>query len=189
MNAGLESPSPIVLGTNTEDCAMSLSTPSTIAHLNRLANVFKPSNKDQLHCRCSPPAMEVYIPYLVETFRLEALELLHASVYLRRLRHLRKRVKRVQRCTPYRLVLAALAVAHKYLRDNSYTNVDWGRGFHLSKPEMDKAELAMLKLLGWKLRISDEEQKAVEFSDFDHLKRPIRENRISLTREDAIIGT
>jgi len=86
-------------------------------------------------------------------------------------------------------VLAALAVAHKYLRDNSYTNVDWGRGFHLSKPEMDKAELAMLKLLGWKLRISDEEQKAAEFSDFDHLKRPIRENRIPLTREDAIIGT
>lgn len=135
-----------------------------------------------------PPPLERYVSWLVAAYNLEAPELLYAAAYLKRLRRLHRRPKGIHRCTPYRLLLAAIMTAHKYLNDNSYTNVLWGRGFNLSRVEMDKVERAMLNLLGWKLRVSDEELQAVGWCPQDPTKYPLRHKKISLRRENAVIG-
>ncbi|EXU95707.1 cyclin domain protein [Metarhizium robertsii] len=168
---------------------MSLPVDTVITHLNRLVRGFRHSKGDQLQCRCSPPPLEDYIPWLVRLFRLESPELLYASAYLDRLHHSRRRPRGIQRCTSHRLALAAIVVAHKYLRDNSYTNMDWGRGLCISKEEMDRTERAMLKLLGWNLRVSDEELQAVSLAVRRPLTHPTRLKKIRLRRENAIMGT
>lgn len=132
--------------------------------------------------------MDIYLSHLVETFHLEGPELLYASVYLKRLRNSQKRMRRVQHCAPYRLVLAALVVAHKYLRDSSYKNAVWGGGGNLAKAEMDRVELIMLNLLEWKLRVSDGELRDVEQVIVGSMRRPTRQGRIRLWREDAGLG-
>lgn len=164
--------------------SMSVPIHSLITQLGRLVGGFRLGSKGRLHCKCSPPPLDSYIPWLVKVFRLEAPELLYASVYLKRLHLLQRRPRIVQPCTPYRLVLAALTVAHKYLRDNSYTNVDWGRGFCLPKKDVDKVELAMLKLLKWELRASDEELHSVKTPPRRTHKHLVRRPR--LRREDAM---
>lgn len=166
---------------------MSRSIDILIASLKRLFLSIKPSN-NSLPCRCTPPPLQSFLPWLVKALDLEAPELLYASVYLRRLRHLQWRPGRVDSCTPYRLVLAAIAVAHKFLRDNSYTNAVWGWAFQLPNVEVNKAESALLKMLRWNLRVSADEIETMQRPCQHRLRRPILHPRISLHRENAILG-
>lgn len=161
---------------------------SVFIHLERLINAFNHSERDQLHCNCSPPPLMPYLMWLAATFCLDNSELFYAAAYLRRLCHMNRRPRGIQRCTPYRLVLAAVIVAHKYLKENSYKNVDWGRGFDMSAREVDRVEWAMLNLLRCELRVSDDELRAVKSPFYHALRHPVRQKKIGLRRENAIVG-
>lgn len=85
-------------------------------------------------------------------------------------------------------MLAALIVAHSHFKGSIDENLDWGHAFRIPKVDVDRAKDAMLRMLGWRLAASAEELQAVILCHRTvHGPQPMKK-RISLKREDAVLG-
>lgn len=165
-----------------------------------LCNVVR--HGEPMVCSCNPPELGSLLRFYVSKLRLEESELVYAYVYLQKLQRHAQHIKRIQRCTKHRLLMAALSVAHKVLNDNSYKTSSWvptskeatGEGApSISVSQMVSTERILLKFLDWDVWVREKERKDVVETWLECLPRVMQRNsprkeRRPVRREQALLG-
>jgi len=110
--------------------------------------------------------LQRFISHLVKTSNTNPLTLLATLEYLHRLKGKLRLATRKFKCTTYRIFLAALIVANKYLYDWSPKNRKWARysrwscgtvRFRFTLPDVNLMEAEMLSLLEWRLVVTEDD--------------------------------
>ncbi|KAH8836213.1 hypothetical protein DCS_04645 [Drechmeria coniospora] len=123
------------------------------------------------------PTLHDFIGHIVKACKVTAPALLAALVYMGRLKAKLQPGHWGLRCTPYRIFLASLILADKFLYDTAFKNKQWARftmtyyaghtfGFDIG--DINVMEREMLKLLNWDLRVTDTDL----YKELDHLAMP-----------------
>lgn len=132
------------------------------------------------------PTLKEFITRLVVCSNVQVPTLMSSLVYLTRLKARLQPHATGRRSTPHRIFLATLILAAKYLNDSSPKNKHWARytyvpvmatdgsgvvaDFSFRTAEVNEMERQLLCLLGWDLRIEEQDL----YRDFDSFLEPIR---------------
>ena len=122
--------------------------------------------------------LQHFIYYLVKASNTSSLTLLATLVYLHRLKGKLALATRKYQCTMYRIFLAALIVATKYLHDWSPRNKKWAKysrwscgpvSFRFTLPDVNLMEVEMLSLLEWRLGVTEDDFLHVQMPSVSHI--------------------
>ncbi|KAL2021680.1 hypothetical protein VTK56DRAFT_6772 [Thermocarpiscus australiensis] len=125
------------------------------------------------------PTLEEFITQLVISSNVQVPTLMTTLVYLHRLKSRLQPMAKGLRCTTHRIFLASLILAAKYLNDSSPKNKHWAKysvirtnayKFGFNNTEVNLMERELLFLLGWDLRITEDDL----YRELDHFLAPIR---------------
>jgi len=112
------------------------------------------------------PPLKEFILTLVYSSDTQFSTLIGALVYLRRLKARLGPAAKGQQCVNYRIFLASLILASKYLNDITLLNKHWAKcsivrtrsfSFGFSLAEINQMEREMLSILDWDLGITDDD--------------------------------
>lgn len=110
--------------------------------------------------------LQRFISHLVKASSTNSPTLLATLVYLHRLKGKLALATSKFKCTTYRIFLAALIVATKYLHDWSPRNKKWARysrwscgtvSFRFTLPDVNLMEVEILSLLEWRLGVTEDD--------------------------------
>ncbi|KAK3933437.1 hypothetical protein QBC46DRAFT_436203 [Diplogelasinospora grovesii] len=126
-----------------------------------------PYNGTISHNYNSLPTLHEFIARLIRDAKVPTATFISTVVYLTRLKAcIFPFVFHEGRCTAHRIFLSVLILTSKYLNDQSPSNKNWAQywnagagneSFWLSLRDIARLEMQTLDLLGWNLRITEED--------------------------------
>ncbi|KAK2596786.1 PHO85 cyclin-1 [Conoideocrella luteorostrata] len=125
------------------------------------------------------PTLEEFIEQLIAFSNVPVPTLMSTLVYLSRLRAKLHSMAHGLPCTAHRIFVASLILAAKYLNDGSPKNKHWASytlintdiySFGFGLFEINRMEKQVLSLLGWDLRITEQDL----YLELEHFLRPLR---------------